>query len=88
MNWSLPPGGAKGAGIKAAEMKMAEQLVERHDRRSGSPKTSRTSSGTQVMKLVDRKVKAGDTESVFEPEEAPRRMAPKSSISPSCCGAA
>ena len=65
----LPPGGAKGAGIKPAEMKMAEQLV-RDMSAKWKPEAFKDEFRQQVMKLVDRKVKAGDTESVFEPEEA------------------
>jgi DNA end-binding protein Ku len=64
----LPAAGAKGASISAAEMKMAEQLVKDM---SGpwKPGDFKDEFKHAVMKLVDRKVKAGKTETVIEPEE-------------------
>lgn len=64
----LPPEGSKAAKISAAEMKMAEQLVKDM---SGpwEPAAFKDEFKRQIMKLVDRKVKAGDTETVTQPEE-------------------
>ncbi|MDM0049713.1 Ku protein [Variovorax sp. J22R115] len=64
----LPPAGTKGAKISAAEMKMAEQLVKDM---SGEwkPEDFKDEFKHEVMKLVDKKVKAGDTETVIQPEE-------------------
>ena len=64
----LPAAGAKGAKIGAAEMKMAEQLVKDM---SGAwkPEDFKDEFKHEVMKLVNKKVKAGDTETVIEPEE-------------------
>lgn len=66
----LPPQGEKAAGVKEAELKMARQLIEGmsghwkagefHDRFHDA-----------VMKLVEKKAKAGDTEAVEPLEEAP-----------------
>ncbi|MEJ8823743.1 Ku protein [Variovorax humicola] len=64
----LPPAGTKDAKISAAEMKMAEQLVKDM---SGEwkPEDFKDEFKHEVMKLVDKKVKAGDTETVIQPEE-------------------
>ncbi|MGO4393464.1 Ku protein [Variovorax sp. M-6] len=64
----LPAEGSKAAKISAAELKMAEQLVEDM---SGpwEPAAFKDEFKRQVMKLVDLKVKAGDTETVIQPEE-------------------
>jgi DNA end-binding protein Ku len=64
----LPAAGAKATKISAAEMKMAEQLVKDL---SGDwkPEDFKDEFKHEVMKLVDKKVKAGDTETVLEPEE-------------------
>ncbi|WP_077001053.1 Ku protein [Variovorax sp. KK3] len=66
----LPAAGAKGAKIGAAEMKMAEQLVKDM---SGEWKAEdfKDEFKHEVMKLVNKKVKAGDTETVIQPEEEP-----------------
>jgi DNA end-binding protein Ku len=62
----LPPAGRKS--ISAAEMKMAKQLVAEM---SGDwkPEDFKDEFRHQVMKLVDKKVKAGKTETVLQPEE-------------------
>ncbi|WP_295980821.1 Ku protein [uncultured Variovorax sp.] len=64
----LPAAGVKGANVSAAEMKMAEQLV---DSMSGKwkPEDFKDEFKSAVMKIVEKKVKAGDTETVIEPEE-------------------
>jgi|UniRef100_UPI004039C9C8 DNA end-binding protein Ku len=64
----LPAAGMKGANVRAAEMKMAEQLV---DSMSGKwkPEDFKDEFKSAVMKIVQKKVKAGDTETVIEPEE-------------------
>ena len=62
----LPPASRKS--ISAAEMKMAKQLVAEM---SGDwkPEDFKDEFRHQVMKLVDKKVKAGKTETVLQPEE-------------------
>jgi len=62
----LPAAGRKN--ISAAELKMAKQLI---DEMSGKwdPEDFKDEFRHQVMKLVDKKVKAGKTETVIEPEE-------------------
>jgi DNA end-binding protein Ku len=64
----LPAAGVKGAKITAAEMKMAEQLV---GDMSGQwkPEDFTDEFKHAVMKIVQKKVKAGDTETVIQPEE-------------------
>jgi len=62
----LPPEGAKG--LSAAELKMARQLVSEM---SGDwdPDDFKDEFRHQVMKLVEKKAKAGKTETVLQPEE-------------------
>jgi DNA end-binding protein Ku len=64
----LPAAGIKGAKLSAAEMKMAEQLVEDM---SGewNPDEFKNEFKDAVMKIVEKKVKAGDTQTVVQPEE-------------------
>ncbi|MBJ2158614.1 non-homologous end joining protein Ku [Variovorax sp. IB41] len=64
----LPAAGVKGAKITAAEVKMAEQLV---GDMSGEwkPEDFTDEFKHAVMKIVQKKVKAGDTETVIQPEE-------------------
>ena len=64
----LPPEGIKAAKIAPAEMKMAEQLVEDMTGQC-SPEDFKDEFKHAVMKLVDKKVKAGKTETVIQPEE-------------------
>jgi DNA end-binding protein Ku len=67
----LPAVGAKGPDFSAAEKKMAEKLV---DDMTGhwEPDAFKDEFRLRVMALVDKKVKAGKTETVIEPaEEAP-----------------
>ncbi|MGJ7546791.1 Ku protein [Variovorax sp. LT1R16] len=64
----LPASGAKAPKITPAEMKMATQLV---GEMSGKwkPEDFKDEFKHAVMKLVDKKVKAGKTETVIQPEE-------------------
>jgi DNA end-binding protein Ku len=64
----LPAAGVKGAKLSGAEMQMAEQLVKSM---SGDwkPEDFKDEFKHEVMKLVAKKVKAGDTETVIQPEE-------------------
>jgi len=64
----LPAAGVKGANVTPAEMKMAEQLVKDM---SGSwqPDEFKNEFKQAIMKIIDKKVKAGDTETVLQPEE-------------------
>ena len=59
----LPPQGAKEAGIKDAELKMARQLIDEM-RSSWSADQFRDTFHEQVMKLVEDKAKAGHVEQV------------------------
>lgn len=62
----LPAGGRKG--VTPAELKMAKQLVAEMTGK-WDPEDFKDEFRHQVMKLVDKKVKAGDTETVLQPEE-------------------
>lgn len=65
---NLPPEGAKAAGLTDKELSMAKQLVD--DMTSKwKPESFRDSFKDEIMALVDRKVKAGKTETVLKPEE-------------------
>jgi DNA end-binding protein Ku len=68
----LPPQG-QAAGIKAAEMKMARQLIE-DMAGHWSAAEYRDSFRAAVMKLVEAKARAGDTEEVAPLEEAPQHQ--------------
>jgi len=71
----LPAAGVKGAKVTPAEMKMAEQLVNEMSGR-WEPADFKDEFKHAVMKIVEKKVKAGDTETVIEPEEeAPQQNA-------------
>ena len=63
----LPAEGAKAAGLSDRELKMAGELVE--DMSSDwDPDEFKDSFKDEIMRLVDQKVAAGDTESVTQPE--------------------
>lgn len=64
----LPAAGVKGAKVTASEMKMAEQLVKDMSGK-WDPDEFKDEFKHAVMKVVQKKVKAGDTETVIEPEE-------------------
>ena len=66
----LPPVDAKAAGIKDSELKMARQLI---DDMSGqwSADQFRDSFRDEIMKLVESKARAGETETVTSVEAAP-----------------
>ncbi|RYF31213.1 MAG: Ku protein [Comamonadaceae bacterium] len=64
----LPPEGAKAPKVAPAEMKMAKQLVEDMTGQ-WNPEDFKDEFKHAVMKLVDKKVKAGKTETVIQPEE-------------------
>jgi DNA end-binding protein Ku len=66
----LPPATAKAAGIKDSEMKMAKQLIDDMAGR-WSADEFRDSFRDQIMKLVEAKAKAGETEAVTKVEEEP-----------------
>jgi DNA end-binding protein Ku len=66
----LPAAGAKS--VSPAEMKMAKQLVEEMTGK-WDPADFKDEFRIQVMKLVEKKAKAGETETVLQPdEEAPQ----------------
>ncbi|KQP15183.1 Ku protein [Pseudorhodoferax sp. Leaf267] len=62
----LPAAGRKS--ISAAELKMAKQLISEMSGK-WDPEDFKDEFRHQVMKLVDKKVKAGKTETVIQPEE-------------------
>ena len=63
----LPAEGVKNAGLTERELKMAEQLVDDMTT-SWDPEKFRDSFKEDVMALVEKKVKAGQTETVVQPE--------------------
>ncbi|WP_367850146.1 Ku protein [Rhodoferax sp. WC2427] len=66
---NLPATGSKGAKLTANELQMAQQLVEDMTG-TWDPQDFQDGFRQEVMKLVDKKVKAGATELVVQPEEA------------------
>ncbi len=73
----LPPPGLKNVGLTERELKMAEQLVDDMTT-SWQPDKFRDSFKDDVMALVEKKVQAGQVETVVQPdaaEEAPGKSA-------------
>lgn len=69
----LPPATAKAAGLKDSELKMAKQLIaDMSD--DWHADQFRDSFRDEIMKLVETKAKAGETEAVTKLEEAPQSM--------------
>ena len=72
-SWSelmLPPQGASATKLTERELAMAAQLVDELTTKF-KPEDYRDPFKAQVLALVDKKVKAGDTEAVIQPEEEP-----------------
>jgi DNA end-binding protein Ku len=67
---NLPPASAKAAGLRESELKMAKQLIEDM---AGHWKAGdyRDSFRDAIMKLVNAKAKAGDTQEAVQLEEPP-----------------
>jgi DNA end-binding protein Ku len=66
----LPPLGAKAAGLKDSELKMARQLID--DMASGwSADRFRDSFRDEIMKMVEDKARAGETATVTPVEDDP-----------------
>lgn len=63
----LPSEDAKKAGLTERELKMAKQLVE-DMRGDWDPMEFKDEFKDEILRLVDRKVKAGQTETVTQPE--------------------
>ncbi|MET0334677.1 MAG: Ku protein [Rhizobacter sp.] len=71
----LPPAGTKSSGVNERELKMAEQLIDDMTE-TFKPGKFADRFKEQVMALVEKKAKAGKTETVLEPEEeAPSKTA-------------
>jgi DNA end-binding protein Ku len=66
----LPPVGAKAAGLKDSELNMAKQLID-DMAADWSADQFRDSFRDEIMKLVESKAKAGETETVTPVEDAP-----------------
>jgi len=66
----LPPAGAKAAGLKDSELKMARQLID-DMAGSWSAEQFRDSFREEIMKLVEIRAKAGETETVTPIEDEP-----------------
>jgi len=64
---SLPPENAREAGLSERELKMASELVEDMGY-DWDPQAFKDSFKDEIMKLVGRKVEAGQTEAVTKPE--------------------
>jgi DNA end-binding protein Ku len=69
---NLPEPGTKAVGLKERELQMAEQLVEDMSTH-WDPSQFHDSFSEEVMKLVERKVEAGQTETVIQPEAVEER---------------
>jgi len=74
----VPPRSAKGAGVSESEIRMAQQLIEGM-KGKWDPEKFKDEYRDDVMALVRRKVKAGQTHTIVEPEpsETTRRARPE-----------
>lgn len=75
---NLPKPGVKDVGLKERELSMAEQLVDELTTH-WDPAQFHDSFSAEVMKLVEQKVEAGQTETVIQPE-AHEERAPSSNV--------
>ncbi|HEX6707312.1 MAG TPA: Ku protein [Albitalea sp.] len=75
----LPAPGTKAAGLKENELKMAEQLVDDMTAH-WDPEKFHDTFTEEVMKLVNKKIDAGDTERVIKPEAAEEAVAPSNIV--------
>ena len=73
------PKSAKGAGVSESEIKMAQQLIEGM-RGKWDPERFKDEYRDDVMALVRRKVKAGQTHTIVEPEESEERRPARSEV--------
>jgi DNA end-binding protein Ku len=73
----LPPEGAKAAGLSERELAMAKQLVDEMTE-TWDPKKFKDSFKEEILALVGRKVKAGKTETVVQPETSDAAAEPGS----------
>ncbi|HMI30783.1 MAG TPA: Ku protein [Candidatus Limnocylindrales bacterium] len=64
----VPPQTAKGAGVSEAEIRMAEQLIAGMTGK-WNPSKYKDEYRADVMNLVRRKVRAGQTHTIVEPED-------------------
>jgi DNA end-binding protein Ku len=78
----LPSEDAKKAGLSDRELKMAKQLVDDMSA-EWDPTEFKDEFKDEILRLVDKKVKAGQTETVTQPEpeegSPPKARAPRSS---------
>jgi DNA end-binding protein Ku len=71
---NLPAAGVEGVGLKERELQMAEQLVDELTT-DWDPDRFHDTFTEEVMKLVNRKVDAGETETVTRPEAEEGKVA-------------
>ena len=77
--YDLPADGVKATGIREKELSMAEQLIEDMTEHLDLAKF-RDTFRDDILALVKRKVKAGKTELVETPEQAPEESVPSNVI--------
>src|SRR5947207_13298266 len=75
----VPPRSAKGAGVTETEVRMAQQLI---DGMTGKfdPAKSKDEYRDDVMALVRRKIKAGQTHTILEPEKTGEKRPARSEV--------
>jgi DNA end-binding protein Ku len=74
-----PPVSAKGASVSERELKMAEQLIAGMTGK-WDPARYKDEYRADVLALVRRKVRAGQTHMIVEPEEAEARRPARSEV--------
>ena len=75
----VPASSAKGAGVSATELRMAEQLIAGMTGK-WDPAKYKDEYRDDVLALVRRKVRAGQTHTIVEPEESEERRPARSEV--------
>ena len=75
----VPPRSAKGAGVSETEIRMAEQLIAGMTGK-WNPTKYKDEYRADVMGLVRRKVRAGQTHTIVEPEDTRERRPARSEV--------
>ena len=76
---NLPKAGTQGVGLKQRELEMARQLVDEMTA-DWDPDRFHDNFTEEVMKLVERKIEAGETQTVTQPAAEERAGAPSNIV--------
>ena len=74
-NIEVPSGNLKTSGVSPREIEMAKKLVDEMTER-WKPERYRDTYHEDLMKLIDKRIKAGKTEIIFETEDDEKQEKP------------